>query len=440
MSTVLFACFRLIRLLCACVLLLLFPLFRPVCPLLPSSQSYDEYGTLDEYGSYPASSFEEDAASILNDTTSSRPRILLMGSRRSGKSSIQKVVFHKMSPHETLFLESTNDIRVRDVQTSALLHFHLLDFPGGYEFSGRMASGTGVTADKIFHKRLQGTLVFVIDAQDDENQFSESIDYFLSLARTAYTTNPHLHYAILIHKVDGDSYVSEEHKSDCHVEIKKTVTEELSEAALPIHPQFYMTSIYDHSIFEAMSKIVQQLIPQLSVLETLLDGLIVSCAMDKAFLFDIVSKIYIATDSNPVDMQTYELCSDMIDVVIDVSCIYGIERTASGVQRIESAAGGAAGGGLGYDEGSGSEIHLSNEYTLYLRQVNRYLALVCLMREDNWKRGGLIEYNFGQMKEAIARVLEVREGSGVASASTNGGGKGPVGGKLLRRAVSDGAV
>ena len=27
--------------------------------------------------------------------------------------------------------------------------------------------------------------------------------------------------------------------------------------------------------------------------------------------------------SNPVDMQTYELCSDMIDVVIDVSCIYG---------------------------------------------------------------------------------------------------------------------
>lgn len=34
---------------------------------------------------------------------SSKPRILLMGLRRSGKSSIQKVVFHKMSPNETLF-------------------------------------------------------------------------------------------------------------------------------------------------------------------------------------------------------------------------------------------------------------------------------------------------------------------------------------------------
>lgn len=45
--------------------------------------------------------------------------------------------------------------------------------------------------------------------------------------------------------------------------------------------------------------------------------------IEKAFLFDVVSKIYIATDSAPVDMQTYELCCDMIDVVIDISCIYG---------------------------------------------------------------------------------------------------------------------
>lgn len=47
-----------------------------------------------------------------------------------------------------------------------------------------------------------------------------------------------------------------------------------------------------------------------------------SC-IEKAFLFDVLSKIYIATDSSPVDMSTYELCCDMIDVVIDISCIYG---------------------------------------------------------------------------------------------------------------------
>ena len=71
------------------------------------------------------------------------------------------------------------------------------------------------------------------------------------------------------------------------------------------------------------TQVVQKLIPQLPTLENLLNYLISSCKMEKSFLFDVVSKIYVATDSNPVDMQSYELCSDMIDVVIDVSCIYG---------------------------------------------------------------------------------------------------------------------
>ena len=131
--------------------------------------------------------------------------------------------------------------------------------------------------------------------------------------------------------------------------------DELADQHLDLHVSTpYLTSIYDHSILEAFSKVVQKLIPQLAFLENLLDSLIAvrrigkmqsyhspppvrsfsfscvsrlqSCMIEKAFLFDVVSKIYIATDSNPVDMQTYELCSDMIDVVIDVSCIYGCVR------------------------------------------------------------------------------------------------------------------
>ena len=38
-----------------------------------------------------------------------------------------------------------------------------------------------------------------------------------------------------------------------------------------IHLSFYLTSIYDHSIFEAFSKVVQKLIPQLPTLENLLN-------------------------------------------------------------------------------------------------------------------------------------------------------------------------
>jgi Ras-related GTP-binding protein C/D len=45
-------------------------------------------------------------------------KIILAGMRRSGKSSIQKVVFHKMSPNETLFLESTNKIVKENINNS----------------------------------------------------------------------------------------------------------------------------------------------------------------------------------------------------------------------------------------------------------------------------------------------------------------------------------
>ena len=48
------------------------------------------------------------------------------------------------------------------------------------------------------------------------------------------------------------------------------------------------------------------------------------CEVKEKIMRIIIIKIYVATDSSPVDMQSYELCCDMIDVVIDVSCIYGI--------------------------------------------------------------------------------------------------------------------
>merc|ERR1712080_697751 len=96
--------------------------------------------------------------------------------------------------------------------------------------------------------------------------------------------------------------------------------------------------------------------------EQSLDLLITNSRMEKAFLFDVVSKVYIASDPQPVDLQSYELCSDMIDVVIDVSCIYGLAEDGSSIAC---------------DAKSSCIIHLNNGTLLYLREVDRCLALVC---------------------------------------------------------------
>lgn len=54
--------------------------------------------------------------------------------------------------------------------------------------------------------------------------------------------------------------------------------DEINDGELDIHMSFYLTSIYDHSIFEAFSKVVQKLIPQLPTLENLLNILITVCS------------------------------------------------------------------------------------------------------------------------------------------------------------------
>lgn len=91
-------------------------------------------------------------------STEVKPRILLMGLRRSGKSSIQKVVFHKMSPNETLFLESTNKICREDVSNSSFVNFQIWDFPGQIDFFDP-------TFDYEMIFRGTGALIFVIDSQ-----------------------------------------------------------------------------------------------------------------------------------------------------------------------------------------------------------------------------------------------------------------------------------
>lgn len=53
-----------------------------------------------------------------------------------------------------------------------------------------------------------------------------------------------------------------------------------------------------------------------------------------------------------------------------------------------------------------SLIKLDNGDVLYMREVNRLLVLICLLRQDNFEKHGLIDYNFQCFKEAVTEVFE----------------------------------
>lgn len=87
------------------------------------------------------------------------------------------------------------------------------------------------------------------------------------------------------------------------------------------------------------------------------------------------------------------------------------------------------GDGLAYDSESSSVIKLNNGMVLYLREVNKYvllslalrvhlsktvnwrsyLALVCLLRSENFMKQGIIDYNIDCFKSAICDVFKSPE-------------------------------
>lgn len=345
----------------------------------------------------------QDAATdeAIDPKLASLPRLLLMGPRRGGKTSIQSVVFSKMSPHETLFrLEATQGLQLTAVDHTPLCRFTIWDFPGDYYGYTQVFCGTT-------------SLIFVMDAQDEP--YDHVLQSFTNAVTRAVKVNPQITIEVFINKVDGELFLSDESKYDCRRDIMAQVTDELQEAGVrpeAVAIRYHLTSIYDHSIYEALSRVVQRLIPQLPTLENLLNVLVSTCSMEKAYLFDVVSKLYVSTDSSPVDMQSVELCSDMIDVVLDVSGIYGLgpkdpesellgtliapEEPEEELIDPDSA----------YDKDSASVISLSNGMVLYLKEVDTMLALVCITRSENFRKKSLINYNISRLKKALQSLVK----------------------------------
>jgi len=180
------------------------------------------------------------------------------------------VVFQKMSPHETLFrLGSTQGLDRALVDHTPLCRFTIHDFPGDYY---------GEDNPSVF-EGANTSLIFVVDAQDEP--YDHALQSFTTAVTRAVQVNPNIAVEIFINKVDGELFLSDDAKFDCRRDVMTQVTDELAEAGLhdSIPIRYHLTSIYDHSIYEALSRVVQRLIPQLPTLENLLNVLVATCSM-----------------------------------------------------------------------------------------------------------------------------------------------------------------
>lgn len=242
-----------------------------------------------------------------------------------------------------------------------------------------------------------GALVYVIDSQDE---YLSALQNLAMIIKYAVSVNPKIHIEVMIHKIDG---LSEDYRLDIQRDIMQRVGDDLIDYGLEgVQISFFLTSIFDHSIYEAFSRIVQKLIYELPALENLLDLVMQYSNFDKVFLFDINSKIYVATDSSPVDIQTYEVCAEFIDVCIDMNGIY-----SSSNKDLQNGQEVVPVGPLENHKGLKCVSKLGNGSMLYLREMIRGLALVAVTSgntDDETKTLAVIDHNVAIFKKSLEKM------------------------------------
>lgn len=268
-----------------------------------------------------------------------------------------------------------------------------------------------------------GALIYVIDCQ---TEYLGALQNLQMIIEMAVKVNQNINIEVLIHKIDG---LSDDFRLDTQRDIIQRTTDELVDANLEnVKISFHLTSIYDRSIHEAFSRIIQKLIPEVPILENLLNILCQHSGIEKAFLFDINSKIYVATDSSPVDPLTYEVCTDFIDVTIDLDTLYdepGRARPLNGYEpsathtitspQSLSMSGGLPPAGATSTTTTAAAIkpkprplksisRMHNGIVLYLCQMIRGLALVGFIRSETPQKIALIDYNVEIFSQGLQRI------------------------------------
>lgn len=245
-----------------------------------------------------------------------------------------------------------------------------------------------------------------------------ALQNLVTIIKMAVAVNPDINIEVLVHKIDG---LSEDFRIDTLRDINSRITDALTELGLdPNKVVFFMTSIYDRSIHDAFSSIVQRLLPEAHILEGMLNTLCQQSGIETAFLFDSFSKIYVATDSASSDPQITEICDDFIDVSMDLDSLYG-----GGEQAFKS--------NLNYNGNSESDktasdssnqedaVHSQNQeivkkrplksisrmqsgIVLYMSHTIRNLVLVGFIRSESPQKMALIDYNVEIFTQGLQRM------------------------------------
>ncbi|KAJ1963278.1 GTP-binding protein gtr2 [Dipsacomyces acuminosporus] len=305
-------------------------------------------------------------------------RILFMGMPGTGKTSILRVVFDGVPGYNTVDTLPTREIGAYKLVAGICVY----DFPGLDDNTVDQ-----YTNDAFIFEGENTSLVLVVDSQGESLYTMSSL---LSIIRAAQSVNEQIPINIFINKVDG---LSTELQQDIQQDVQSRILKEMGYDGLrSTFVQFFLTSIYSESIFDALSRVAQRLVPRYGTLQSILDSFYSKSNLEKVFLCDTKTKLYLSTDASPIDPQIHKFTCQTISSLTDLGrvCSYYIPQDDDDEPIMMNQK---------------LFISLEGNFSIFIYQVDERLSLFCTGHAQVIRQQSLLEFNGAKVARAIRQIL-----------------------------------
>ena len=242
--------------------------------------------------------------------------IVMMGASKAGRTSIAKVIFQKMVSKQTQLLGETTKVESYDFRIQKL-EFKLYDFPARYDMNEPPPN------EQMILKNAEA-LIFVLNPQADT---SKALDDFQNVYHYLRKRNRGRCSIFLFTNKADIELSQQEARNEYQLKTKKRINDDGIDVK---EIDFHFTSIFDYSVFEGFSRVMQKMVACAPQLNKGLAHFACTSKIEKVYLFDLITKLYIATnDEKVVEPVKYEVCSELLDIFIDISFLYGNDKQSS---------------------------------------------------------------------------------------------------------------
>ena len=323
----------------------------------------------------------------------------------SGKTSIKRVIFDKIPPYEVELNKESNPYYYTQLYSFGYCKLNITEFPSlfSYEKNFKEAENFLINCD---------ILIFIIDYQKYNLSTQDQINYFKNNILPILHKYKSITLYIFIHNIDNyntNSILQSQYNEEA-ILIQNKIIKIYSEYNKTFNTEefkknFFITSIYNSTLYEAFSIILQNTIPQNQNLSILLEEVCKNCYIDNAYLFDINNKLCLALNTS-LKKNMFDICLNMIDFAIEMSNIYeeNDDKNSSNCNNnIDD----------NFDEDLDYSLEIKNfksglpetKSIVFLKYIYKNLALISILNKEKYEKIHLIQHNINTFKKAVMLIF-----------------------------------